>query len=305
MNRRSGGAPLEGPAVPSVSSPAGSSMNRVRSGVLIFGGLLPALLFMAGRVFAQEPTNEAGAITGRVLKADGRRPVGQVDVLLVGTGRRAVTDARGRFRFDSVPAGEQRLRVHHLGFQSRELTVHVPPDQLVGVTVQLNPEPVALDPLDVQVESELQIPRLADRGFYYRRELDFGHFYGPQYLTRWSGTRVADVIGRTPGLVLRSGYATGRSPTVINKSRGRECEPDVIVDGIPLTGSWSLASSATEIAAIEVYKGPAQTVSTPFQGSGCGLILVWTWRGPNPFHENADGSISCPERLKRLRAHAC
>jgi hypothetical protein len=162
---------------------------------------------------------------------------------------------------------------------------------------------VALDPLDVQVESEVRIPRLSEEGFYYRRELNFGHFYGPQYLTRWSGTRVADVIGRTPGFVLRSGHSTGREPAVINLRNG--CEVGVIVDGIPLNGNWVLAAPSSEVAAIEVYQSAAQTAGSPWTGGRCGLILVWTWRGPNPFHENVDGRISCPERLKRFRVHAC
>lgn len=276
-------------------------MNRVRSGVFILGGLLPALLLTAGGVFAQEPTSEAGAITGRVLEADGRRPVGQVDVLLVGTGRRVVTDARGWFRFEGVPAGEQVLRVRHLGFQSRELTVQVPANEILGLTIRLDPEPVALDPLDVQVESELRIPRLDDGGFYHRREREFGHFFGPQYLTKWSGTRLPTILARTPGIRIQKGQGL---EYIIQNDRclgGRDMA--VYVDGV----KWSTLPNfiLTELAAVEVYKSPAQSVAVPFQGSGCGLLLIWTWHGPNPFHDSAADGYACPERLKRFRAHAC
>lgn len=61
----------------------------------------------------------------------------------------------------------------------------------------------------------------------------------------------------------------------------------------------------SEIAAIEVFRGPSQAVGTLYAGSGCGLILIWTWHGPNPFHDSASDSLACPERLERFRSHAC
>lgn len=273
-------------------------MNHVRSGGLILGGPVAALLLSAGCVFAQEPTARDGAITGRVLEAEGRAPVGQVDVQLVGTGRRTVTDGRGEFRFDSVPAGEQRLRVRHLGFRSRELTVDVPPGELLGVTIRLDPEPVALDPLDVKVESELRLRRLEDEGFYYRRELDFGHFFGPQYLTRWSGLRMGDVIRRTPGL------SAGRTGLRNRRCHRRSGGFNVYVDGIPWEGgvpNWPL----TEVAAMEIYRGPSQTVGTAYPPGPCGLILIWTWRGPNPLAGDLGEEYGCPASFRGLRRHAC
>ena len=233
----------------------------------------------AGRTVAG--AGDLGGIAGRVLSADDGDPIGQVTVNLLGEGRQAVTRASGRFRFDSVARGPQTLRVRHLGYESRDIDAEVPSGQILGLTVSLDPDPVELEGLDVEVTSELRIPRLDRRGYYYRRALGFGEFLDPEYLTKWSGTRLADLVARQPGFQVR-GRSRGREPIVVNASK--KCTPAVIVDG-QKQGPSVFASPSTEIAAVEIYSGPSETAGTLYTGTGCGLILVWTWHGTNPYNQ--------------------
>lgn len=243
-------------------------------------------------------------IVGRVLDADDDRPVAGVTVRLVDLGRVTTSDDRGRFSFDSVPSGDHRVRVRHLGYESRRRVVSVAPHRSTGVTIHVTRKPVEATDLTVTVQTEPRLPDLADEGFYRRRERDSGHFFGPQYLTRWSGTRLGTVLARTPGIRTDRSATTGQY-SVRNLSR---CPYGsgmlVYVDGRERSGGLP-SLPTTEIAAIEVYDGPSQMSGMRYRAGPCGTILIWTWRGSNPFIGDSARRLQCPDRLRKLRPHAC
>lgn len=243
-------------------------------------------------------------IVGQVLDADDDRPVAQVTIRLLDLGRVTTSGDRGRFAFDSLPAGDHRIRVRHLGYESRSRVVSVAPRQSTGVTIHVTRKPVEAEDLRVTVQTEPRLPDLEDEGFYRRRERGFGHFFGPQYLTRWAGTRLGTVLARTPGIRTYRSATTGQY-SVRNLSR---CPYGsgmlVYVDGHKWRGGLP-SLPTTEIAAIEVYDGPSQMSGMPYRAGPCGTILIWTWRGPNPFIGDSARRLQCPERLRELRPHAC
>ena len=59
----------------------------------------------------------------------------------------------GKFRFSSVPPGEYTLLVSHIAYGERADMVSVGDAMAVNVTVGMSPEPIALDPIEVSVES--------------------------------------------------------------------------------------------------------------------------------------------------------
>lgn len=253
---------------------------------------LPALLA------AQEPAT--GNLGGRVVDAGTDRPVSAVEIVLPELDRRTTTNGRGHFLLEDVPLGVHTLRVEHLGFASAEREVEVHGRFQSSLTVRLRREPVELEPLVASVQRELKVRNLEREGFYQRRDSDWGgEFFGPRYLTRWSGTRAPGLVQRSAGArVVRSG--PGRSFLVYFYSR--QVPATVFVDGVK-QGKAVPDIPSSAVAAVEVYQSAARAVGAPEPVGRGGAVFIWTWRGPNPFHHVDPDASDCP--LPTYRRHAC
>jgi hypothetical protein len=66
-----------------------------------------------------------GTITGHVTERQTQRPLGNVQVRIVGTNRGAVTNDSGSYRIANVPAGLAQIAVQRLGYgpQTRSVSV--------------------------------------------------------------------------------------------------------------------------------------------------------------------------------------
>lgn len=117
--------------------------------LLSFGSIRP--------VVAQEAAT--GLISGTVLAAGTDAPLEGAQILLVGTERRAVADARGRFVLTGITPGIWRLQVRSIGYAPL-----IVPDVVVGsgkpATVVVRLAPVALDLGSVQVTASYFLPSL-------------------------------------------------------------------------------------------------------------------------------------------------
>ena len=71
---------------------------------------------------AQTPT---GTITGRVVDSTSRQPVGNVNVVIDGTARGAITRGDGTFLLAAIPAGRYRVRAARIGYVAQTLDVAV------------------------------------------------------------------------------------------------------------------------------------------------------------------------------------
>ena len=80
---------------------------------------------VAAAPFAMAGAQSTGSIRGRVTEASGQRPIADVQVLVVGTGSGALTNANGEFTIVNAPVGERTLRVRRIGFVPLERTVTV------------------------------------------------------------------------------------------------------------------------------------------------------------------------------------
>ena len=99
---------------------------------------LSAIAFMDMR--AQEPAQNVGTITGRVIDGKSGQPLTEVGVQIVGLGRGMQTGLDGRFRFTNVPAGTITLHVRRIGYQPKTIT---------GVFLEAGrtmDQPVSMDP---------------------------------------------------------------------------------------------------------------------------------------------------------------
>ena len=241
--------------------------------------------------------NVPGRILGRVVDRRSGRPVEAVTVTLVDEGRQRITDGNGRFAFTGVDPGVYHVTAEHLAYEGLDQVVDLPSDRTLQVNFELSVDPIELEPLVVTAVRE---KRLELQGFYDRREL--GELSGAGvFLTRGdiqdAGTiRVTHYLGRIPGLRTEC-TGSGNNNCVVRMTRGAPSlssraewgcmNANVYVDGVRVmrdnaefTDSIDNFVSPSEIAGIEVYRGPSE-LPAEFGGSvgRCGAIVIWT--GPS------------------------
>ena len=132
----------------------------------VFLPLLLLLLAVARPAGAQQPN---GAIEGTAAAAEGGAPVPLSLVqLLSGDGsdvplRGTLTDARGGFRFEGVPAGRYRLRLDRIGFESvPSAPFAVREGETVRRAVAASPTPVVLEGISVSGNACYGLDRLEE-----------------------------------------------------------------------------------------------------------------------------------------------
>jgi hypothetical protein len=161
-------------------------------------GLLAAALLSGLAALPAAAQREVHTVRGVVRNVDGT-PVSGAEITLASPHRVAQTDSAGRFRLDSVPAGERRLRVRRIGYLSTNPLVAVP--QTEGATLQVILLQIAqqLDPLVVAID------RRAIRGVVG----DTGYRALPGTMVELLGTpryMVTDSVGRFAFAELKPGH---------------------------------------------------------------------------------------------------
>jgi TonB-dependent starch-binding outer membrane protein SusC len=104
-------------------------------------GSLVAAVFIAAPLAAQE----TGSITGTVVDISGGAPLNGVQVSVVGTNLGGLTDQRGRFLLQNVPAGQQTIEVVYIGYRTEQQAVTVAAGQTAEANFQLGVSAVTLD----------------------------------------------------------------------------------------------------------------------------------------------------------------
>lgn len=231
-------------------------------------------------------------VVGRVIDAQNLQPVELATVELVGHGLRELTDAAGRFVLANLTPGTYPIQVGHLGHATRVDTLTVESDETLMVTVRLTARPIPIDPLVVQVRPALPAfttPEL--RGFYRRRSYGSGYFLVEEEIReRATGNLMSDVFRGIPGVRLEPNVTMDQTGQVVEApgyriemaraSRGHiPCPVIYFIDGVQTEpGVFGIdAFSPSQIAAIEIYRGPVET-PVEFGGgqAGCGVVAIWT-----------------------------
>lgn len=82
--------------------------------------LLPFVLMVSSLLAAvSSPAAESGVLTGVVLDWESKEELIGVDIVLVGTGEKTMTDIEGRFRLEGLRPGLYDLRASYLGYNTR------------------------------------------------------------------------------------------------------------------------------------------------------------------------------------------
>ena len=251
--------------------------------------LLVALSALA--VWTAAPAH-AQTLRGQVLDATNQNPVPAATLRLldadsVEVASTIATDV-GRFSVVAPAPGEFWVLIEGLGYDPTYIgPVRLRAQGFAEVTMVMNPRPIPIDSVDVQVDQrDIWLER---SGFYDRMGHGGGVFMeGPALLRR--APSLGEAVGGLAGirLITTSGMTDiqmrGRM-TDLFRGTPRICLPQIYLDGLivaegdtPGVGRFNLASVRTdEVAAIEVYGGEA---SVPLQyargGGACGTMLIWT-----------------------------
>jgi hypothetical protein len=251
-------------------------------------GLASCLIAAPGR---------AQTVHGIVLYTHSDGPVVMATVRLLDPDGNVVattfTDIDGRFVIPVPADGTYLVDAEHVSAWSMvDGPLELSTRANTMVAFHLQPNPIALEGLDVEVEGRSR--RLARTGFYERRKLSAGFFLDDLAIAKRAPIRTSDLIRTVPGVQFIEGRSAGLSGYPImsyalrsqmwTRSDQPPCFPRVYIDGvvaeqggsvIPSTGFDNLIA-AHDVGGMEVYRSPAET---PFQIGGlsaCGVIMLWT-----------------------------
>jgi len=242
----------------------------------------------------------AQTIHGIVLYSHSDGPVVMATVRLLDPDGTVVastfTDIDGRFVIPVPEDGSYLVDAEHVSAWSMvdgPLALSTTANTMVAFHLQ--PNPIALEGLDVAVEGRSR--RLSRTGFYERRELSAGFFLDDQAIAKRAPIRTSDLIRTVPGVQFIEGRSAGVSGYPImsyalrsqtwTRSDQPPCFPRVYIDGVVVEQGGSVIPStafdnliaAYDVGGVEVYRSPAET---PFQVAGlsaCGVIMLSTRGG--------------------------
>jgi hypothetical protein len=228
------------------------------------------------------PLSPQVVATGVVTDASTKLPLAGVEVLIDGHNRPAITDAEGRYLIQRVPDGNRIVLFRLVGYRPvREMVSFKSGDTTVVDAVMIG---LAVELDSILVRGSPGRARGVGFGleaFEERRMKGFGIFLDSTLLRRNEHRDLADVVRGNPGISISprqrgGGYfiAAGRGPS--------RCIVQIYLDGMrmPVPTKTNFVS-VSDLLAVEVYRSAAE-VPLEYGGprAGCGVVLLWTRRGP-------------------------
>ncbi len=233
-------------------------------------------------------------IRGLVLDSQTSEPVSLAYVGLLEPGRQlvaaALAGADGAFVLRAPAAGSYFLTVERLGYQSvLDGLFELPEGGVVEVQIGLRATAIPLDALIVEVEGMSRDLRV--NGYYERKALGRGRFLEGEDLFA-AVANITDAFRAVPRLVVRDPTPSVLNPTgvlhpeVLVRRGAGMCSPTLYVDGnAVLLGSITPRGPAvrpddfvhpSEVEAVEIYTGIAETPPEFEATGGCGALVIWT-----------------------------
>ncbi|MGH7555767.1 MAG: SusC/RagA family TonB-linked outer membrane protein [Longimicrobiales bacterium] len=280
-------------------------MDTIRKRILCACALMFAFALITTESSAQQTR---GAITGTITNQVTGQPLPAVQVFVVGTQLGGLTDQRGRYLVQNVPAGAHQVRATILGYAEVSAQVNVSAGGTATADFALRETAVELGGIVVNAITGEQVRR---------REL--GNSVGNIEMAnvdKAAITRPADILtARVAGVEVRNINGTTGTGQKI-RIRGANSvslsnEPLIIVDGVRFDNGTDFMDSGfsegspdqvpnrlndlnpDDIESIEVLKGPAASGIYGTAASN-GVILIRTKRGsagPSRWTAYAEGGV--------------
>jgi hypothetical protein len=179
-------------------------------------------------------TTLGSSLAGVVRDAGSGEPIAGAVVSLTDLDRAVVTDGAGRYVFRGLPAGQQRMTVRRMGYETRTLHALVPSQGMLQVDIALRQEPLTLPVVEVQTAFGI-------------RGLDADDSTGDP-----DGSISLDAVRNDPLLAepdvlqaLESGDVTIRpeSPSGLHVRGGASDQTAYLLDGIPVYSPYHAAGT--------------------------------------------------------------
>jgi hypothetical protein len=217
----------------------------------------------------------SAAIVGWIRDSTGRA-VDRADVEIEAMHAVGRTDSTGHFALRGLDAGSATVRIRRLGYepQSFDFVLHAATVDTVAVTMEVN-TPV-LDA--VRTNASIDHRRTALEGFYRRKAAASGIFITRQDIERRNTNVLSETLREVPGVrVVRAGSRSGLRFDSSN-TKPFDCPPQYWVDGRRVSGAEIDDFPATDIEAMELYRGPSTTPTQFAEGVriSCGAVVIWT-----------------------------
>jgi TonB-linked SusC/RagA family outer membrane protein len=236
---------------------------------IMFGASLPLFSSLAS-------AQGTGRIAGTVSDSTSARPLAEVQVMVTGTGLRAVTNESGQYSISGIRAGTHEVVIGRVGYRRAVRSGVVVADlQTTTLDVRLAVAPFTLEAI---VTTGVVDPTAGTRVPFTVGRVDAEK--APVPATNALETIQGKIAGVSVTPLGQAGSGTNivlRTPTSINKSNA----PLIVVDGVILSQSFGASTADIEslnIESIEVVKGAA-AASLYGSRAGAGVIQIRTARG--------------------------
>jgi TonB-linked SusC/RagA family outer membrane protein len=242
-----------------------------------------AVLALAAPLAAQ-----TGLVRGTVVESVSKRPLAGAQVFIKGTGRGALSDARGNYVITDVPAGQVTVRIESIGFRATEQVVTIAATAPATANFELQESAIGLD--------EIVVTGTAGRTTKRSLGNSLSSVKADKITEVAPITNVNQLLqGRAAGVTMvnQTGVLGGSSKIRIRGtgSINASNDPVVYVDGVRVQsgtvsteGNTAQGVSALEsfspndIESIEVIKGPAAATLYGAEAAA-GVIQIITKKG--------------------------
>lgn len=195
---------------------------------------------------------------------------------LTTTGLMTLSDSAGRFSIGGLPSGNTAVFVRRLGFEPLDLSVRLLEGRTDSIDVVLTVLAQDLPGMTTTARTIADV-RLAD--FYRHKQTGIGTFLDRMEIERRHAQRISDILRRIPGARVVSDRGGRSGVRMRGSGGGRDCPPDVWIDGVRAAGMSPDDIPLGDVEALEVYRGPAGVppeMNTRLGNPACGAIVIWT-----------------------------
>ena len=233
---------------------------------------------------AVDSDERTARVRGQVIEASSGTPLEGAEVRLVESGRSALTRFDGRFDLGSVDPGTHRLRVEHLGFESREWATELEPGSDYDVQVPIAQQAIPIEGIEVTVRSRAVARRLEPVFQRMNRNLG-GHFLTATDFQRRGFGPLGHYLQGLPSVSVQGQGNRWR----IRFRRGVDlqgnpgCVPEIWVDGIRAARAGTdagdfLGMTTMDVEIVEVFPSPS-SIPAEYSTSALCAVGIWTKRG--------------------------
>lgn len=223
-------------------------------------------------------SGEAGTllIRGRVVDRDTEAPVPGALVLVVGRPQPATSDSAGHFRHGGLAPTSHVIQVRKIGYETITVELAAVEDSSVVYVLDLAQSFVMLD--SIMVTGVAEQPRSYwHPDFERRRSEGRGQFVTRREIEQRRAASVGDLLRTLNGLRM----ICNRQGCEVRMTR-TNCRPAYFADGYPADATTVERMPVNDVFGVEVYDLFEVPIQLQRAELRCGVIAIWTRRGPAP-----------------------